>query len=196
MRRTLDVSKLPTYTFGPADPVWWSASLFIAIETTMFALLLTAYFYVRGNFQEWPPTGPGAPSTKAACVGAVLLALSIVPAVLADRAARRHDLRGMRRQLIAATVLMAGFLVARALELAWLAFRWDDHAYGSVFWATVGMHTFHSLTSLVENGVMVAVLSIGPVEKRHLVDVHSTALYWYFVTGAWLPIVALLYGDR
>ncbi|HEV7518004.1 MAG TPA: hypothetical protein VGR07_17025, partial [Thermoanaerobaculia bacterium] len=53
----LDVSELPTVVFGSRAPLWWGLIGMIAIESTMFALLVVTYYYLRGNAQVWPPHG-------------------------------------------------------------------------------------------------------------------------------------------
>src|SRR5207248_1070724 len=51
----LDVSDLPESGWDSNDPVWWGNLLAILIETTTIALLIASYFYLRRNFDEWPP---------------------------------------------------------------------------------------------------------------------------------------------
>jgi hypothetical protein len=41
--RTLDVSHLPTTGFGPRMTLWWGMIVFIAIESTVFAMLIVSY---------------------------------------------------------------------------------------------------------------------------------------------------------
>jgi heme/copper-type cytochrome/quinol oxidase subunit 3 len=36
-------------------------------------------------------------------------------------------------------------------------------------------------------------MRLGPVERKHFVDVNVNAVYWYFVVLAWLPIYIILY---
>ena len=48
-RPHIDVSALPTTVFGPKAPLWWGAAGLFAIESTLFALLVFTYYYLRGN---------------------------------------------------------------------------------------------------------------------------------------------------
>ena len=54
-RRTIDVSHLPEEAFGERSPVWWGNTLMLLIESSTVAILLVTYFYLRMNFQQWPP---------------------------------------------------------------------------------------------------------------------------------------------
>ena len=54
-RPVLDVSHLPAYVFGPRGLMWWGTMGLLAIEGTMFAVLIAAYFYLRLYVHEWPP---------------------------------------------------------------------------------------------------------------------------------------------
>ena len=54
-RAVIDISGLPHHEFDTYDPVWWGNNLLLAIETSMFAILIATYFYLRQNFALWPP---------------------------------------------------------------------------------------------------------------------------------------------
>ena len=65
-RPITDVSELPHHGFDAREPVWWGNNSLLAIETTMFAISIATYYYLRQNFQLWPPplaqmTGPLEP---------------------------------------------------------------------------------------------------------------------------------------
>ena len=51
----IDLSALSRHAMGARTPLWWGTVLLIAIESTCFAILFTAYLYVRNDFREWPP---------------------------------------------------------------------------------------------------------------------------------------------
>ena len=52
---TIDVSDLPPAVEDHRSPIWWGNLLLLCIETTMFGLLVATYFYLRMNFNQWPP---------------------------------------------------------------------------------------------------------------------------------------------
>jgi cytochrome c oxidase subunit I+III len=191
----LDVSALPTYAFGRRDPRWVAVALLIAIEGTVFGLMLFAYFYTRNQLEVWPPTAPG--SRELLYGGAIVAALlaSVYPAHRVNRAVYAGDLRAAKRWLALATALSLLSLVLRATELSGLPFRWDSNVFGSVFWGVLSLHTMHLIAGNIENGLFLALLLRGPIEKKHLVDLEVNGIYWYFVVFSWLPLYAVLYLD-
>jgi cytochrome c oxidase subunit 3 len=195
-RPTLDVSHLPTHAFGARDPLWWAVVLLVAIEGTMFVLLLISYFYLRENSPEWPTAGIGTHDLALGTASALCLFAAAPTVHMCNRAALREDIPGMRRWLLAMTVLIAASLVLRLFEMHGLPFRWDEHAYGSVFWTILGLHTFHLVTTTGENLLLLGVLFRGPVEAKFPVDVHVSGVYNYFVIASWLPLYAILYLER
>ena len=188
-----DVSELPAYGFGLRAPVIWGAALLVAIESTMMGLLLVSDVYLRGNLQSWPALRFPRPVVALALFEVVLLVVSLGPALAYQRAARREDLRQTRLWLTVATALAIAQLVARALIVPRLPFRWDDHAYGSVFWTVLVIHTTHVLASVAENVVLGVLFFVGPVEKKNFVDVEASWVLWAFTVLEWLPAAALLY---
>ena len=192
---TIDASHLATTAFGSRDPLWWGVVIMLVIEGTMFVLLALSYLYLRDQAQTWPPDPIPRLSFELAFGGVALLLSSCVPMAWASRAARRGALLPMQAGLALATLCGVGFLVLRYLELDALSFRWDSHAYGSVFWTLAGLHMMHGIISTAENLVIFGILVRGPVEEKHLVDVTVNALYWYFVVAVGVLTVALLYLD-
>jgi cytochrome c oxidase subunit III len=194
-RPLLDVSQLPDHTFGSRDPMWWGVVLLIGIEGTMMVLLGASYFVFRGNFDVWPPTDPGPAARRLAVIGLIVLIGSAAPAVLANRAARDKDLPRLRRWLCVLTALGLGFCALRVFELRAIPFRWSSHAYGSLFWTTAGLHTFHLVTGVLENLVFAVLAFTRRFEPKHFVDSDLNGLFWLFVVIEWLPLCALFYGD-
>jgi heme/copper-type cytochrome/quinol oxidase subunit 3 len=194
-RETLDVSGLPSFAFGRRDPRWAAVMLLIAIEGSVFGLMVFAYFYVRTRLQVWPPTPLGTRELAFGGATAVVLLASAGTTQLVNRAVYVANLPRARLWLLVTTVLSAFALLLRALELSMLPFRWDSNVFGSMFWGTLSLHTLHLTAGNVENGLFLALLYRGPIEKKHLVDLEVNGIYWYFVVLSWLPIYAILYLD-
>jgi cytochrome c oxidase subunit III len=194
-RPALDVSRLPSFAFGARDPLWWGVVGMMLIEGTMFALSFASYVYLRGNFEVFPPTGMSPVAFRWAVAGQLCLAVSVPCMWWTMRASKRSDLRAMRRGLLLAAIPSYAFVVTRVMELIYLPFRWDDHAYGSIFWFIASMHSLHGLLGSSEDVALMAVLFRGPVEKKFLVDVHTNGFYWFFVVISGALTFALLYLD-
>lgn len=194
-RPTLDVSHLPSVVFGSRAPLWWGVAGIMAIEGTMFAILAASYFYLRGGADVWPPPGTIHPGLGITTANLAILLLSAIPMHLTAKAAEREDIPAIRNWLIVSTVLMVAFLAVRWLILSRLTFLWNSHAYGSLVWTTIGLHTLHVVTDVVENLLLIAVLIKGPVEDKLMVDLRLNTLYWYFVVALWVVFYGIFYLD-
>ena len=193
-QRTLDVSALPTIAYGPRASIWWGVLGLVAIEGSALAIVGVSYLYLRQNFVAWPPPGTPLPALGAATGDLVVLLASIVPMAIVDRLARAERRRPVAIGLGVMVLLGLASLALRALQFAGaLGCRWDSHAYGSVVWTLLGMHAAHVLTSTLENALLMAVLVVGPVERKDFVDAHVNAFYWYFIAAVWVPTYALVY---
>jgi cytochrome c oxidase subunit III len=191
-RPALDVSHLPAYVFGPRGLMWWGTMGLLAIEGTMFAILIAAYFYLRLYVHEWPPHVP-PPDLFYGTVNTLVLLISAVPNEWVKRAAKRQELRTVRIGLVVCLVFAAAFLALRAFEFQALHCRWDTNAYGSAVWTVMGFHTFHLVTDMLDTAVLTALMFTRRIEGTRFVDVYENAVYWYFVVGVWLPLYAVVY---
>jgi cytochrome c oxidase subunit I+III len=192
----LDASRLPDTGFGPRSCIFWGVLILIAIESTAFVLLFATFLYLRGNSELWPPEGVRSPDLVYPIAGTLVLLSSLLPLHWSSRAALAADPPGIRRWLVIATLPGILFCVLRAIEFAELPFTWYDHAYGSAFWTVIGLHSIHAVTGVCENLYLVVVILGGTVERKHLVDVRASNLYWYFMVLSWVPLFGLLYGER
>ena len=98
-RPAIDVSGLPAYTFERRGLMWWGTMGIIAIEGTMFAILIATYFYLRLYVPKWPPQLP-PPDLFYGTVNTLVLLLSVVPNQWVNRAAERQDLAAVRLGLL------------------------------------------------------------------------------------------------
>ncbi|HET7619092.1 MAG TPA: cytochrome c oxidase subunit 3 [Vicinamibacterales bacterium] len=190
--RAIDVSGLPEYGFGHRSILWWATLGIVAIEGTMFALLIATYLFLKGRAETWPP-GVSPPLLTWGTVNLVILLASAIPNELTKRAAERLDLRKVQIWMAVCIAFGIAFNVVRIFEFRSLNVSWDTNAYGSVTWALLGFHTVHILTDLADTAVLALVMFIGPVDEHRFVDASENAMYWYFVVIAWLPIYAVIY---
>src|SRR3954462_7891195 len=105
MRAVGDVSGLPRTVFGHRSQMWWGTLGFIVIEGSTLFICAVSYFYIRKNFPTWPPERVLRPALTAPAVQAALMAISNVPMVMVDKAARRLDLRAVRAGMLVISLL-------------------------------------------------------------------------------------------
>jgi heme/copper-type cytochrome/quinol oxidase subunit 3 len=199
-RAVIDVSKLPHHEFDTYDPVWWGNNGLLAIETSMFAILIATYFYLRQNFPLWPPplaqlTAPLRPLPELAygTANTILLLLSCIPMIITDKAARRGDRSTTQLGLLIGVGCGLVAMVLRSFEFSAMQFRWDSNAYGSVVWFMLGMHALHLLVLTSETLLLLIWIRRREFDMKHRVDVVTVAVYWYWVVGVWLVLFAILY---
>jgi cytochrome c oxidase subunit III len=192
-QRVLDVSALPEGTADSRALLWWGNLGMMAIEGTMFAMLIATFLYYRVSNLDWPPATVPKPDLLLPTVNFVLLLLTFLPAFLADRAALRDDIAGIRISM--GLCILAGliFLAIRTLNFAHLGFKWSDHAYGSIVWTSIGFHTFHVITATSETALLLIYSFLRPLRRKQLLDIRCTAVYWYFVIATWVPFYFLIY---
>src|SRR3982750_450101 len=137
-RKTLDVSTLPSTTFDERSNLWWGNNWGLAIETTVFGILVALYFSVRMSISQWlpPRTTPGLPVLQNPLpdltfptIVLVIFLISLVPAIYLDLAARRHDAMGMKFGMLVTLAFNLLLIVLRYYEFDALHFKWNDNAY-------------------------------------------------------------------
>lgn len=192
-RRSLDVSGLPTAVLDSRSLVWWGTIVMTVIETFVFAITVAAYLYLRTIANQWPPGRTGPPALTAATINLVVLLVSTVPAVALDRAGQRRDFRMVRWMLTANLIFGTTFLVLRIFEFRALHCWWNSHAYGSITWTLLFLHTTNLLTSLAETAIVLAYFLSRPVEDRHYLDARLDGVFWYFIVLTWIPLYAVVF---
>jgi cytochrome c oxidase subunit III len=199
-RSVIDISGLPHHEFDTYDPVWWGNNLLLAIETSMFGILIATYFYLRQNFALWPPpvaqltaTLDPLPQLGYGTANTILLLVGTIPMVLTDIAARRGSRGSSQIGLLIAVSCGLGAIVLRSFEFSAVYFRWDSNAYGSVVWFLLGMHMLHLLVLTTEAVLLAIWIFTREFDMKHRVDIVTVAVYWYWVTAIWLVLYAIIY---
>lgn len=192
-RPVLDVSGLPTVTFGRSNTTWLANVFYMMIEGTMFALLIASYFYLRTRTSDWPPNNI-SPTLSWGVINGVVFLLSLVPARYAQRVAPTGD----RAKIRFALMSLAGFaiinMILRCFELANLNCRWYESAYGSIVWSIMGLHCGHLITEFIETVVILFIAFTDKMEGTRLADVAINSDYWYFVVVTAIVSDFVVYG--
>jgi heme/copper-type cytochrome/quinol oxidase subunit 3 len=192
LRTAIDVSRLPTYTFGIRSMIFWGTAAFMIIEGTMFVIAVVVYFYLLQAAPQWP-LGVGPPALLYGTLNTLALLASIWPNQWTKKAAEAHDLRKVRIGLVVCLAFAVLFMILRVFEFRYLNCSWDTNVYGSIVWLILGLHTFHVLTDAGDTLVLAVLMFTGPLEGKRYSDVSDNALYWYFVVFTWLPLYAVIY---
>jgi heme/copper-type cytochrome/quinol oxidase subunit 3 len=200
-RTTLDVSGLPKHAFDTKTQLWWGNLFLLFIETTMFGLVVAAYFYFRQNFITWPPPHADSPpylfepvpSLMLPTINLVVIILSVLPMAWADAAARRLDRRAVKMALSLVMLFGTAATVLRFYEFRSLIWSWDSNAYGSISWAVLALHLVHLIVGTLEDVFLATWVWLRPLDENHALDITVTAVYWYWVVGTWLLLYPVVY---
>ncbi|MDT4968312.1 MAG: cytochrome c oxidase subunit [Acidobacteriota bacterium] len=193
VRRSIDVSHLPTYAFGHRALTWWATWSMILMEGTMLVILLVSYFFLRTAVPDWPPGRTLPPDLFWGTLNTAIIVVSLIPNRFASKAAESLDLKGVRLWMIVTGLFGLAFAIIRIYEFKNLNCRWDDNAYASIVWFNLGFHTTHIVTDLIDTIVLIVLMFVGPIEGRRFVDVSENSTYWNFVVVIWLLIYAVIY---
>lgn len=187
-----DVSRLPDYSFGPTTLGWWGVIGFILIEAAAFVVAIGAYYYLLANETQWPPVADPPPLFWGTAFTLVAL-VSEIPNAWVKKRAEALDLPAVQRGLVWMTALGLVLLALRGFEFAAMNVRWDITAYGSVVWALLVLHTFHTITDVYDTGVLVALSRMHTMDGRKFPDVADNAFYWHFIVASWVVLYVVVY---
>jgi len=192
----IDVARLPTFTYGAGNPLWWGNLFFMVIEGIGFIFAIATYLYIYNHNQSWPlPSYPrtGMPGLLWSSLLVALLLLSEIPNVWLKKAAQQADLAKVRIGLVVMSAVALLAVVLRCFEFTTMNIRWDDNAYGSIVWFLLGLHTAHIVTDGAETLVMTVMAWIGPVDMKRFPEVEDNQDYWHFVVFFWIVVYVTLY---
>jgi len=188
----------PRRTEGPSarkgyGTAWWGMMIVIATEAMIFAILLSAYFFLRASSKQWPPEGIEPPELPLAVIFSLVLWGSSLPIFWAEAGIRKGSQFRLKAGLAISFLMGASFLGYTGKDFADLHFGWRDNAYGSIFYVVVGLHALHVVIGLLIN-LMVQVKSWQAKfsAERH-VTVEVFGLYWHFVDAVWLFVFPSLF---
>ena len=194
-QRVLDVSALTEGTADSRALIWWGNLGMLAIEGTMFAMAMATYLYLRSTNLDWPPSTVIKPDLTLPTVNLLIMIVSCIPMLMADLAAKRGNVTIVRLGFATCVVAGVAILTIRSMIVANIGFKWSDHAYGSIVWTIIGMHTLHMVAATGETALLFTYGLFKPIVKKHLLDFRCTAVYWYFVALVWVPFYFIIFVE-
>ena len=147
-QRVLDVSALNEGTADSRALIWWGNLGMLAIEGSMFAMAMATYLYLRSTNLDWPPSTVPKPGLLMPTINTVMLLLSCIAAFVIDRASITKNMAAIRSGHIVSFIVGVTFLIIQyGVIVPDLGYKWSDHAYGSVIWTIIGLHTLHMVAA-------------------------------------------------
>ena len=165
----------------------------VATEGAIFAYLIFSYFYLASQaVGQWPPSG--VPALKLAGPNTIILILSSVALIWAERTGARRAARGRLLAGIAlAFVLGCIFVGVQLLEWRSKSFSLSSGTYGSIYFTLTGFHLAHVVVGLAMLLVMLIWAAIGYFSRERHAPLTIGAIYWHFVDAVWVIVFATLY---
>lgn len=192
-RPAMDASSLPVESTGLRATGWWGMVVLIVTEATLFAALLSSYFYLRSGASQWPPAGIAKPEFLLAGPGTAILLSSSVTMIWAEMAIRRGNQRSLRLGMAISFVLGLIFLAIQGTEYARADFSPRTDAYGSLFFTITGIHGLHVAIGLCMLAIIQLRAWLGHFTAERHLAVQNVSLYWHFVDAVWIFVFASLY---
>lgn len=193
----VDVSTWTRFHADKKHPFWWGILCLIVIETMVVLGFLVSFFYlwivnVAEGRMGWPPGGVVPPVLYPGINTGLLIICSL--AMYYGGIAMERD----RNWTFVWTVVVccaAGSLVAwlRWLQLLELPFAWKDNAYAALVWTLTGFHLMHVTSAVLGTAVIGWFAAKGFYTDQRRLGVQVDTIYWYFVSGIWIPIYIVLY---
>ena len=170
--------------------------VFLAVVTSLFGLFAIVY-NMRAEFPDWRPL----PDPSLLWLNTGLLILGSVALQLAQRAAGKDDLAGLKRNLTAGGVLTIAFLVGQLIawrQLTAAGYYMATNPADAFFYILTALHGLHMLGGLwfwgraslaVWRGLeQSSVTEVARVRLR----VQLCSVYWHYLLLIWLVLFALL----
>lgn len=174
----------------PMPPVKVGLGVFLAVATSVFALLISAYF-MRKIGPDW--TTLAVPRVLWLNTG--LLLLSGVAMQWTRSAARRGQIDGVRSGLLASGVLSFAFLAGQLWawqQLSASGYFAAANPANAFFYLLTALHGLHLLGGLWVLGKTTAKVWRGVEVGAVRLSVELCTVYWHYLFLVWLVLFALL----
>jgi len=171
-------------------PVKVGLGVFLAVATSLFALLISAY-YMRMAGADW--TTLAVP--KALWLNTGVLVLSSVAMQWTRGAAKRGAIVGVRIGLIATGVFTFGFLAGQLWvwrQLSASGYFLTANPANSFFYLLTALHGMHLLGGLWVWAKTTTRVARGAEVGAVRLSVELCTVYWHYLLLVWLALFALL----
>ena len=193
LRPVFDVSELPSVVYGSRVVTWWGTAGFMLAEAATLSACVASYYYVRRNYEAWPPLRTPLPDLLLPTISLIVLLVALIPCYLFAKAAKRLDKPATKRWLWVAVIVMIAATVLRLMEFGSLNVRWDTNAYASVAWTIVFAHFTLLLADTLETLVFAVMVQRDRAPTRAFPGIAEDAFYSYFMVAAWIPCWVTVY---
>lgn len=191
--RVIRKEELPELLTGTKAPLWWAMIVLVVIETTVFATLISSYFYLRFTTAEWPPADIPEPDLMLPIINTGVLFASSVAVYIASSGIKKGKVERLKWGVGIGILLEIVFFVIKIILSSQIPYGWTDHAYGSIFFTISRLHTGHVLVAILMASVGWALAMRGYFDEERRLGIQVINIYWQFVAVIWIPVFAVLF---
>jgi cytochrome c oxidase subunit 3 len=124
-----------------------------------------------------------------------LILASSVTFVLAVRAIRRDDQKGLRRNMYLTAILGGLFVVSQLVawgQLINAGVYAQNNPFSGLFYVMTGVHAFHVLIGLVWLGFIISLMNRSAFTSKKHLAISLSASYWHLMDAVWIVFFILL----
>jgi cytochrome c oxidase subunit I+III len=189
--RTLGEPNLPAHTHGTASTGWWGTVLTIVALAATLVLLVYSHLYLMYAGTSTEDVAP--PQHGVAIAGVAVLLASIVPTLVALRAVRRGNARGLCLGLGLALALGAVYAIVSALDLLGQALAPTERAYDAMFATVAGYQIALAAVGVAALAFVLAQALRGHFGRHRYGAVENVVLLWWFIALSGVTVAAVLH---
>jgi cytochrome c oxidase subunit I+III len=184
---------VPVNAHGSVVVARWGTALAILFIAIAFSSLLLAYFYLRLENPQWPPSGVGDPPLGLTLLAAALVVASSGAVRLGQRRVVAGDRRGFLGGLLAALALAGAGLAVQWAGIAGLGLAPTAHAYGSIFYTLAGFVSAVAAAAIIMLAMTAYWALRGAYTAERYAPIANVVRLWTAMAVIWVAGFATLY---
>jgi heme/copper-type cytochrome/quinol oxidase subunit 3 len=175
-------------------PPMFYGMIFLALTEAaeLFGTIVT-YFYLRSGTNDWPPGDMPLPQLLIPTIGTLVLAASLIPSYLDDKAIKENKIRKVIIYTFLETGLQVLFIAIFWYHLKSLTFKWDDNAYASVYWISIILTLIFTGGTVFEGIYIIIQLFRGLYNSERHWAIEVDGLSNYVGVGQWILVYLTLF---
>jgi cytochrome c oxidase subunit I+III len=184
---------LPVYVTGSVSHSWWATVILLLVAGTVFACLVSSYFYLWiVNPNAWPPAGVQLAAPAWPIAALALTAVAVFLMAIADWALSRDRRWLMCLALLAAPVVLLGSVAVAAIGELETGLRPADSSYGAIVFMAISLQGFFAAVSAIMALYAIARSVAGLLSDVRRASFDNIRLFWYYTAGQGLVAFGLI----
>ena len=173
----------------------FGAVVFLASELLLFGGLFAAYFTLRAETAEWPPTGVEL-DTRLSGLATIILILSSFTFIAGLRALARGAFSRFVRWTYITLALGVVFLSIQLYDWTHVDFEISSNAYGTMYFTLTGFHGLHVIAGVLLMIILLGRRAQGAYRDGTVDGPEAVGYYWHFVDIVWIGLFATIFVLR